>query len=42
MLHKITPVILSYDEEPNLARVLKRLAWAERVMVLDSLEVEDQ
>ena len=42
MLHKITPVILSYDEETNLARGLKRLAWSERVMVLDSLGVEDQ
>jgi hypothetical protein len=30
MLHKITPVVLSYQEEPNLARVLKRPAWAER------------
>jgi hypothetical protein len=42
MLHKITPVILSYHKEPNLARVLKRLAWAKRVMLLDGLEVEDQ
>ena len=42
MLHEITPLILSYDEEPNLAPVLKRLAMAERVMLLDSLGVEDQ
>ena len=32
MLHKITPVILSYHEDPTLARILKRLAWAERLM----------
>jgi hypothetical protein len=42
MLHKITPVILSYYEEPNFARVLKRLAWAEQVMMLDSLGAENQ
>jgi glycosyltransferase involved in cell wall biosynthesis len=32
----ITPVILTYNEEPNLATTLAVLAWAERVVVVDS------
>lgn len=33
---RITPLILTYDEAPNLRRTLERLAWAERVVVIDS------
>lgn len=33
----VTPVILTYNEEANLARCLDHLRWAERVVVLDSL-----
>lgn len=36
MLDRITPLILSRDEEPNIARTLAQLAWAEDVVVLDS------
>jgi glycosyltransferase involved in cell wall biosynthesis len=32
----VTPVILTYNEEPNLRRALESLFWAERVIVLDS------
>lgn len=35
-LTKITPFVLTYDEEPNIGRVLERLAWARRVVVVDS------
>ncbi len=36
MLGKITPLILTYNEEPNIARVLEQLSWAKEVVVLDS------
>ncbi|MFT3922613.1 MAG: glycosyltransferase family 2 protein [Myxococcales bacterium] len=32
----ITVVVLTYDEEPNLTRVLEHLRWAHRVVVVDS------
>ena len=32
----VTPLVLTYNEAPNLARALDSLAWAERVVVLDS------
>ncbi len=36
MLDKITPVILTLDEAPNVARTLEVLQWAKEVVVLDS------
>lgn len=36
MLELITPVILTYNEELNLGRVLDALTWARRVVVVDS------
>jgi glycosyltransferase involved in cell wall biosynthesis len=36
-LADITPLILTYNEEPNITRCLERLRWASRVVVLDSL-----
>lgn len=33
---QVTPIILAYNEEPNLDRALQSLRWAERVVVLDS------
>ena len=33
---KITPLILVFNEEPNLERCLAKLAWAERIVVVDS------
>jgi glycosyltransferase involved in cell wall biosynthesis len=33
---QITPVVLTYNEEPNIERTLASLTWAQRVIVLDS------
>ena len=33
---EITPVILTYNEAPNLARCLERLRWAKQIVVVDS------
>jgi glycosyltransferase involved in cell wall biosynthesis len=35
-LSTITPFILTVDEEPNIGRALESLAWARRVLVVDS------
>lgn len=35
-LESITPLILTYNEEPNLPRVLAKLSWAKSVVVIDS------
>ena len=32
----ITPVILTYNEEPNIGPTLASLEWASRVVVVDS------
>jgi len=32
----ITPLVLTFDEAPNIGRCLDRLTWASRVIVLDS------
>src|SRR6187399_856012 len=36
MLERITPLILTFDEAPNIGRMLASLGWARRVVVLDS------
>jgi len=36
VLERITPLVLTYDEAPNIRRSLEGLAWAKRVVVLDS------
>jgi glycosyltransferase involved in cell wall biosynthesis len=36
ILSDITPVILTYNEGPNVGRCLERLNWAQRVVVVDS------
>jgi len=36
MLEQITPVILTYNEAPNIGRTLDALRWAKRVIVMDS------
>lgn len=33
---QVTPVVLTFNEAPNIARSLESLKWAERVVVLDS------
>jgi glycosyltransferase involved in cell wall biosynthesis len=36
MIEEITPVIITYNEAPNIARTLDRLIWAKRIIVIDS------
>jgi glycosyltransferase involved in cell wall biosynthesis len=36
MLDHITPVILTFNEEPNIRRTLTALGWAKRIIVVDS------
>jgi Glycosyl transferase family 2 len=35
-MYRVTAVILTYNEEPNIVRVLESLTWCERIVVLDS------
>lgn len=35
-LDQVTPVILTYNEEPNIGRCLERLKWAKSIVVVDS------
>ena len=35
-LETITPVVLTFNEAPNVRRVLQALSWAHRVVILDS------
>jgi glycosyltransferase involved in cell wall biosynthesis len=36
----ITPLVLTYDEAPNIGRCLSRLDWAKRVIVVDSYSTD--
>ena len=36
MLDKVTPLILTYNEAPNIDRTLKKLSWAQEIVVIDS------
>ncbi len=36
MLDDITPLILTYNEAPNIGRTLERLTWARDIVVVDS------
>jgi glycosyltransferase involved in cell wall biosynthesis len=36
MLEQITPLILTYNEAPNIGRTLEYLTWAKRIIVIDS------
>jgi glycosyltransferase involved in cell wall biosynthesis len=36
MLEQITPLIITYNEEANIRRILDRLEWAQRIVVIDS------
>jgi glycosyltransferase involved in cell wall biosynthesis len=33
---KITPLVLSFNEAPNIGRTLKQLRWAQEIVVVDS------
>ena len=41
MLSQITPLILTFNEAPNIARTLDRLKWASDIVVVDSLSTDD-
>jgi glycosyltransferase involved in cell wall biosynthesis len=41
MLQKITPLILTYNEAPNIERTLKRLSWADKIVVIDSYSTDE-
>ncbi|MEO0351109.1 MAG: glycosyltransferase family 2 protein [Cyanobacteria bacterium P01_A01_bin.15] len=41
MLSQITPVILTYNEEPNIERTLSKLRWADRIVVIDSYSTDE-
>src|SRR5262249_33865236 len=36
MLEHITPVLLTYNEAPNIGQTLSRLTWAKDIVVVDS------
>jgi hypothetical protein len=36
VLDRITPLIITYNELPNVERCLERLSWASRIVVVDS------
>lgn len=36
MLASLTPIVLTYNEEPNIGRTLESLRWAKQVIVVDS------
>ena len=40
MLDHLTPVLLTYNEAPNIAAALSRLAWAKDVVVVDSASTD--
>src|ERR1043166_9347772 len=41
MLTEITPLVLTYNEAPNIARTLSRLTWAARIVVVDSFSTDE-
>jgi glycosyltransferase involved in cell wall biosynthesis len=41
MLDQVTPLILTYNEAPNIARTLDSLRWASEVIVVDSFSTDD-
>jgi glycosyltransferase involved in cell wall biosynthesis len=41
MIDRVTPLILTFNEAPNIGRVLERLVWARDIVVVDSFS-DDQ
>ena len=41
MLDQITPVILTYNEAPNIGRTLEQLRWAHDIVVIDSFSTDE-
>jgi len=40
MIEKITPLILTFNESPNIDRTLSRLTWAQKIVVIDSYSTD--
>ena len=40
MLDTITPLILVYNEAPNIERTLQPLQWASRIVAIDSYSTD--
>lgn len=40
MLEQITPLILTFNEAPNIDRTLQRLTWAKQIVVIDSYSTD--
>jgi glycosyltransferase involved in cell wall biosynthesis len=36
MIDDITPVLIAFNEAPNIARTLDKLVWAKRIIIIDS------
>jgi glycosyltransferase involved in cell wall biosynthesis len=41
MLDQITPLLLTYNEAPNLDRTLQPLTWAKTIVVIDSFSTDE-
>ena len=41
MLDQITPLILTYNEAPNIGRTLESLSWAREIVVVDSFSDDE-
>ena len=41
MLDQITPLILTYNEAPNLERTMRQLSWAKDIVVVDSFSDDE-
>jgi len=41
MLEQITPLILTFNEAPNLDRTLAKLTWAKQIVVIDSYSTDE-
>lgn len=40
MLEEVTPLILTFNESPNIDRTLQHLTWAKRIIVIDSYSTD--
>jgi glycosyltransferase involved in cell wall biosynthesis len=36
MLDQVTPLLITFDEAPNIQRIVDKLVWAKRIVVIDS------
>jgi glycosyltransferase involved in cell wall biosynthesis len=41
VLNQITPLVITYNEAPNIRRTLDKLFWARRIVVIDSGSTDD-